>query len=233
MYRRIGTQVIVGVGLVTAVTIGLMAAVIIRAHRAELIAQLTHGADQLSETVKSSTHEYMLENRREALQRQVEAIGAQTGIEKVRLFNKEGRIAFSSDRAEIDRVLDKRAEACYVCHAEGKPLERPSIQERARIFRGADGQRVLGIVNPILNQPGCWSASCHAHGPRETVLGVLDVTMPLAEVDRQISQSQARMAGLALVAIIASGLLIFRLNRRLVVLPVRALAAGTRRVAEG
>ena len=80
------------------------------------------------------------------------------------MFNKQGRIVFSSDPSEIGHALDKQAESCFACHAQDRPLEKPPVHERARIFTAESGHRVLGIVNPIQNQPSCTSAACHAHG---------------------------------------------------------------------
>jgi two-component system NtrC family sensor kinase len=233
MLTRIGARMIVGVALVTALSIGLMAVLIVRTHQADLIAGLIRSADQLSETVKKSTYYDMLENRRESLHRVIETIGSQAGIEKVRIFNKDGQIVFSSDKMEIWRSLDKRAEACYACHAVDRPLEKLPIPARVRIFRGPEGTRVLGIINPIQNEQSCWSAACHAHSRQQTVLGVLDVTVSLAAADRQIAAGRWQILGLAAVAIAATSLLVWWLNRRLVLGPVEALAAGTRRVAEG
>ena len=233
MRTRIGTRVILGVGLTTAVSIGLMAAVIISTHRSQLIADRMREADQMSETIKSSTHYDMLENRRANLHRQIETIGRQEGIRRVRVFNKDGMIMFSSDALEIGHILDKRAEACYACHVEGQPLEALPIGARARIFRDSDGERVLGIINPIQNEPGCYAASCHAHTEQQAVLGVLDVTVSLAQVDRQIAASRRSMVALAALTILSSGLILWWLNRRLVIRPVQALTAGTQRVAEG
>ena len=233
MRRTIGTQVIVAVSLATVVTTGVTAAVIVRTHRAELTAELARSADLLSETIKSSTHYDMLENRRESLHRQIETIGRQQGIEAVRVFNREGRIVFSSVPSEIGRSVDKRAEACYACHAEGRALEKLPSAARSRIFTAADGHRVLGTINPIHNEPGCATAACHAHAAGDTVLGVLDVSVSLAEVDRNIARSQRRMAGLTAAVIAGSGLILWWLNGRLVLRPVRALVAATRRIAEG
>jgi two-component system NtrC family sensor kinase len=224
---------ILGTGVVTAAIIGGMAAVVVRAQRMDLIRELIRSANQLSEIVKGSTYHDMLENRRENVRRQITAIGNQEGIEKVRLFNKDGRIMFSSASAEIGQWVDKRAEACYACHAVDQPMERLPIPARSRIFRANGGHRVLGIINPIHNQPSCYSAACHEHDQRQKVLGVLDVTLSLAEVDREIVATQGRMVGLAVLAIAASSLILWWLNRRLVLRPVRQLAAGTRRVAEG
>jgi two-component system, NtrC family, sensor kinase len=233
VHTRIGLQIVVAVGLVTAFGIALLATLTLRTQRREMIQQLTQSTDLLSETVKRSTQDYMLENRREHIRRQIEAIGREERIERVRVFNKQGTIVFSSDPTDVGRTLDKQAESCFACHAQGQPIEKPPVHKRARIFRAASGHRVLGIVNPIQNQPSCSSAACHAHAPEQTVLGVLDVTVSLDEVDRQIAASRNRIASLALGAVAVAGLLFWWLSRRLVSRPVEALTAGTRRVAAG
>src|SRR5262245_17189270 len=233
MRARIGTQVIVGAGLVTTTVTAVVAVLILKAHRQDLVGQVTRSADRLSETIKGSTHYDMLENRRESLHRQIEAIGSQGGSETVRISNREGRIVFSSRPDEIGRSVDKRAEACYACHAVNRPLERLEVAARSRIFESGAGHRVLGIINPIHNQPSCSTAQCHAHRPSDRVLGVLDVTLSLADVDQSVAAGGTRIVVLAAAAIAASSLLLWWLTRRLVVRPVEALARATRRVADG
>ncbi|MBI4913253.1 MAG: HAMP domain-containing protein [Acidobacteria bacterium] len=235
MRTRIGTRLILGAGLTTALVIGVMAAAIVRIHTAQLVSERTRHANQLSETIKGATHDDMLENRRENLHRQIRAVGAlqQEGIRKVRLFNKEGRIMFSSVEAEIGTALDTKAEACFACHAEGRPLEKLDMPARSRFYRAPDGTRVLGIITPIPNEASCSTAACHAHGPKQSVLGVLDVNISMAEADAEIARSRTWMLGLALVAVLATGLILWWLTRSLVVKPVAALVAGTRAVAGG
>ena len=86
MRTRIGTRLILGAGLTTAIVIGGMAFIVIRSHKAQLLAERTRSADQLSETIKSSTHFDMLENRRDNLHRQIRSVGGLQGqgIRKVR-----------------------------------------------------------------------------------------------------------------------------------------------------
>jgi two-component system NtrC family sensor kinase len=232
MNSRIGTRLILGAGLATALVIGVMTVFIARTHAAQLVAERTRSAAQLSEAIKGSTHYDMLENRRESLHAQIRSLGHE-GIRKVRLFNKEGRIMFSSDAREIGTTLDVRAEACYACHAEGKPLEKLDIEARSRIFQGPDGNRVLGIIAPIPNEHSCYTAACHAHSQKQSVLGVLDVNVSMADADAEIARSRYAMGGMALAAILVGGGILSWLNRRLVLRPVKALVAGTRRVAEG
>jgi two-component system NtrC family sensor kinase len=229
----IGTQAILGVAAVTAVVIGVMSGIIIRAHQGALVAQLTRSADQLSETIAGSTYYDMLENRRDAVHREMVTIGRQQGIEKVRLINGTGTVMFSSDEAEIGRALDKKAEACYVCHAAGRPLVRLPMHARSRIYRAQDGHRVLGMIRPIHNERSCWAADCHAHGPQESVLGVLDVNLSMADADLRIARDQRQLILLAVLAIAASSLLLWWLSRQLILRPVATLIASTRRVAQG
>ncbi|MBP1773973.1 MAG: integral rane sensor signal transduction histidine kinase [Holophagaceae bacterium] len=195
MRTRIGTRLILGAGLATALVIGGMSVAVLRSHTAQLMTERTRSADQLSETIKSATHFDMLGNRRENLHEQIRAVGGlqEQGIRKVRVFNKEGRIMFSSTAGEIGTSLDIRGEACYACHAEGRPLERLDIQARARTFRGADGHRVLGVIKPIPNEPSCSTAACHAHSAKQSLLGVLDVNVSLAEVDQEIARSRVAL----------------------------------------
>jgi len=235
MRTRIGTRLILGAGLATALVIGGMSVAVLRSHTAQLMTERTRSADQLSETIKSATHFDMLGNRRENLHEQIRAVGGlqEQGIRKVRVFNKEGRIMFSSTAGEIGTSLDIRGEACYACHAEGRPLERLDIQARARTFRGADGHRVLGVIKPIPNEPSCSTAACHAHSAKQSLLGVLDVNVSLAEVDQEIARSRVVIVASAILAILAGSTMLWWLNRRLVVRPVAALVEGTRRVTEG
>jgi len=235
MRPRIGTLAILGVAAVIATVIGAMSVLILRAHESALVSQITRSADQLSETIASSTYWDMLENRRDAVHREMTTIGRQQGIEKVRLFNAAGEIMFSSDEKEIGRAVDKTAEACDACHAAGQPLARLPIHARARIYRAAapDGHRVLGIIRPILNEKSCWEADCHAHTANESVLGVLDVDVSLAAADSRMARDQRGIGLLAALAIAAGSLLLWALTGRLILRPISALIAGTRRVARG
>jgi hypothetical protein len=221
MVTRIGTRLILGAGLVTALVIGLMSVLVMRLHTEQLVFERTRSANQLSETIKSSTHADMLENRRDNLHRQIRQIGSlqSEGIRKVRLFNKEGRIMFSSAKEEMGQIVDKQTEACFACHTEGQPIEKLDIKARARFFQADDGTRVLGIINPIPNEPSCSSASCHAHTPQQSVLGVLDVNVSMADADREIADMRRAMVGLALLAILSSSLILWWLNRKLVLKP--------------
>lgn len=233
MRIKISYKLIVAVGSVAVVIIGIFAYLILNSHQQQLIAELERNAHQLSETVKSSTKYDMLLNQRESVHRIINTIGMQEGIEKVRIFNKDGVIIFSTDSLDAGKMVDKKGEACYACHATDQPLERVSITERARIFQAASKTRTLGIINPIYNEPSCWQSNCHAHAPDQKVLGVLDVTMSLAEVDRGLKASQIRLLVFAIIAIASISLMIYLLIKRIVLRPVTQIVEATQHVATG
>jgi len=233
MRNKISYKLIVAVGSVALVIIGIFAWVMLTAHREQLISEVRRSAHQLSETVKNSTHYDMLLNQRESVHRIINTIGKQEGIKKVRIFNKDGAIIYSTDYVDVGQMVDKRAEACYACHAVDRPLERLPISERTRIFRLPDSGRVLGIINPIYNEPSCWQGECHAHGQGQKVLGVLDISMSLDDVDREIESSQTRLILFGVVAIGAVSLMIYLLVNRIVLKPVTEIVAATRKVAGG
>jgi two-component system NtrC family sensor kinase len=227
----IGARVVGGVAGVVAATVAVTTWLHLRAEESARVQQMHQTARQLSETIKRSTQRDMMDNHRERLQEQIEAIGRQEGIEAVRILNKQGRVAFSSDAGEIGRVVGQDAESCRACHEPTRPA--PTTSTFAARFLRAGGRRVLGVANPIANAPTCATAACHAHPAGQTVLGVLDIGVSLAGFDDAARAARQRSTVFALTAMAASGIVVWWLARRFVVLPVEALAAATHRVAEG
>jgi two-component system, NtrC family, sensor kinase len=230
---RLSVKLIGAVGGVALVAVGVLAWMNIRAQRAQLMGEVVQGASRFSDTVRQSTRHAMLQNQWSMAYRIMDAIAAQDGVDRVRVFNKEGQILFSTDRAETGKNVDKRAESCYACHAAERPLERLQLPQRTRVFRGPGGDRVLGMITPIYNEPTCSQAACHAHAADKRVLGVLDVALSLKKADAQVraaSQTTAlQTAGFAVLLVIVMAFLM----RRQVVLPVADVLEGTRKVAGG
>ncbi len=231
-YQNLSFKLIFWVGVITITVIGVFAYINMNTQKRHLLNEAILGAKQLSDTMRRSLWYDMLHNYRDALYNEIEVIGRQEGIEKVRIFNKEGVIMFSSDKEEMGQMVDKKAEACYVCHAVDKPLERLDIPQRSRIFR-ADGHRVLGMISPIYNEPACYSANCHVHPQGKKVLGVLDISLSLATTDKGIKEIRDKTILFAAITILTVSVIIGLFIQRAVYRPVKELAQGTTRVAAG
>ena len=217
---------------VMVVVFALLGYLNVRLHRQDLEAATLVSAERVSDIIKHSTTYYMLRNDREGLYHAIHTMADEPGMVKVRIFDQEGRISYSTDPAEVSHVLDKTAEACYGCHTQSQPLARLNRPDRFRIYRNG-GQRVLGIITPIENQPGCSNAACHAHPAGQQVLGVLDTNLSLAKADAQLAVSSARMlsytAGAILIVAVLSWLFVWRVVGE----PIKALKKGTKHLSQG
>ncbi|MDP3981723.1 MAG: ATP-binding protein [Chlamydiota bacterium] len=234
MIKKIGFKLIVVVGITAVLIIGVYSTINIHSQSMLLLEEAERHANQLSETVISSTQYGMLLNQREHVHKIIDTIGKQSGLRKVRIFNKEGEIIYSSQKDDIGTMVDKDAESCYACHSVGKPLDHLSIKERTRIFKQqSDASRVMGIINPIYNERTCWTADCHAHSKDQTVLGVLDVTIGLQELDTQILFSKVKVVIFAVIAIMAISFIIGFFVKRWVDRPVKELVKATDHVGIG
>lgn len=204
----------------------------IRLHRKHLEAATLAAADRVSDTIKRSTSYDMMRNDRAALYEYIGTVGGEPGVVRIRIINSEGRISFSTDPKEVDTYIDKRAEACYACHAQAQPLTKLNRPDRFRIYRVNDS-RVLGIINPIENQPDCTNAACHAHPASQQILGVLDTNLSLAPTDADLHESSRQMLAYTIVAVLLISGITFLFVWRVVARPVRALTTGTERLSWG
>ena len=100
-------------------------AILISAHsRQEVLSQTISQNQQTAEVIRRSIRYAMLQNHREQVAQIIEAVSRTRGIEKIRIFDKEGEIITSTLPSEIGTRVDKAAEACFHCHAAGRPLQQ-------------------------------------------------------------------------------------------------------------
>jgi PAS domain S-box-containing protein len=196
-WRSLSFQLSFPVGVVVFIAVGLAAYFNIHQHRQQLTQAMVANGAAFADTLRRVTFRSMLGGRRGHLYQAIEDVARQPGVERVRIMNAEGRVIFSTQGAEVGSLVDKKAEACFACHAQGQPLTRLPSSQRHRIFRQG-GRRVLGTILPIYNQPSCSGAPCHAHPPEQKVLGVLDVDLSLAGLDQRLAGEMKRTLAFAL-----------------------------------
>lgn len=188
-------------------------------------------AFRASSFIKQSLEVEMMEKERDHIHRAVRQLGAEPGMEAIRIYNDRGEIRFSNRPEEIGTSAALDSDACSSCHAHGAdPTVLPNGQE-ARIYNGADQVRVLGILNPIMNDSGCASAGCH--DPEQRVLGLLDVQLSLGTVDAAISAATWRSGLVGLGIILVSALVIALIVYNAIHVPARRLRRGTEALAAG
>ena len=215
------------------VFIGLFAYLSIYVHKKQMTAIEFQNVRRDSDIIKRSIHYDMLLNRRKDVYKIMQTIGNEPEMVGIRIYNDVGVVTFSTDSSEMGSRVNMQTEACYLCHLKNKPLAEVPVKKRYRIYNSPDGYRVIGLINPIRNEPSCSSAACHAHPAKKKILGVLDVLMSLKTVDQSIERNKHNIlmyAGLVIILVLFPiSVFIYIMVYR----PVQRLIDGTKEVAHG
>jgi len=220
--------------LAVALTLAMLVftLLVVRHQRVGLLAEAESHVAQISEVIKRSTRFAMLANRPAYVDSIIQDVGSQGSIEKVRVLSKDGTIIHSTYFPEIGQKVDRKAEACVICH-RSESLEQVPQSQRSRIFSTAEGRRMLGSMDVIRNEPSCYTANCHVHSKSQSVLGVLDIVYSLDDIDRTMQTSAITMAAYSIGFILIASLVVGFFVHRLVYVPLIDLEAGAKRLSSG
>jgi histidine kinase len=226
------SKLIFSVGLIVILSISAWAYFNINNIKTQIMRNVIASTDRLANSIKLGTHYAMMLNSRDDITQIINNIANQPGIESIRIYNKESQIKFTNRKEEIDKTVDIKEESCDICHKQDPPLAELGLKQRMRFFTSPEGYRVLGIVQPIYNEPGC-ATKCHFHPEDQKILGSLDVVVSLEQTDQQISKIKQGIIKLAFSIIFITAVIIFFAIMQFVKKPIKKLIEGTRKIAEG
>jgi len=204
----------------------------IRLQRHDLEQVSLEQAIEIGDFVRDNTYRSMMANDREGLYETIQGIGNHSEIERIRIINRGGQVAFSSVSHEAGTIIPMSSSQCIACHQGGKP----TLRNRFRIYEARDKDekhRVLGAITPILNKPECSNAPCHAHPPTQHILGILDTGLSLKREDTSLAQSSLWVVLLLLCGGGCTGILLWIAIRTVLHSPLKRLREGTEHLAEG
>ena len=221
--------------MTVALTLAMLVfiALVVRHQRDQLLQEAISHVTQISEVIKKSTRFAMLTNQPTYVDSIIRDVSNQGNIEKVRILSKDGTIIHSTFLPELGLKVDRKAEACVLCHRSDAPLAQVPQSQRSRVFTSAGNRRMLGNMEVIRNEPSCYTANCHVHSKSQQVLGVLDIVYSLDDIDRKMRTSAITMAALSIGFILIAALSVGFFVHRLVYVPLRDLEAGAKRVSSG
>ncbi len=226
------SKLIFSVGFTVVLSISAWAYFNINNIRTQIMKNVIASTDRLTNSIKLGTHYAMMLNSRDDINQIINNIATQPEIETIRIYNKDGQIKFTNKAQEIDRVVDIKEVACDICHKQDPPPAVIGRDQRTRFFSSEDGTRLLGVVQPISNEPGC-AESCHFHPKGQKILGSLDVVVSLSEIDAQILDIEKGILELAVFTILITSVIIFLSIMQFVKKPIITLIDGTRKIAQG
>ena len=190
--------------------------------------------DHLSETIYRAMFHQMLENNRNQIQVTIGEMGKQKGIKRIRILNRDGLVAFSSENSKIGTKLDKKmSPACMDCHNDEPFLVPPFPLPQSRLFLDCNGNKVLGAVKHIYNEETCWTGACHAHSQDKHLLGLLEITISADSMLATIRNYCNNTIIQIFFLILSISLCLTQLTKKLIIHPVNTLLEHTRSVGKG
>jgi len=233
---KLTTKYAIITGSVLLATTAMFAIVNIETLKTGAFDEAVRDADNMSETILRTTHYQMLEADRTRLYQMIEEAGSLTGIERIRLFNKEGAINFSTHKREIGAFVDSSSEGCRVCHVNDEdipPLTEAPTAGRSRVFTDAAGKQYLGMTKGIYNDPSCYMAACHFHSEESKILGILDVIISLESMQVQVATYRNNIFVFTFVMLLILSICLIFFTQKYVSEPIYVLLEHTRRLARG
>jgi two-component system, NtrC family, sensor kinase len=233
MPRKLGPKLILSLTILIVAISGVSGYLNFRTQKKQLVETMVLGADQLSRSITSATWHAMLDDDRKAAYQIMQLIADKQGVDRIRMFNREGRLVFSTDaREQPSASLSSLSnEVCASCHGKDPLRDRPTQDSRVRYTTSPDGMKTISMVTPIYNEPSCSNASCHAHRASTKVLGVVDVALRLDPVQTQTRTITLQTIVWTIFEVGIGAAFVILFTRRFVATPIQQLIEGTKAVS--
>src|SRR5579859_1924471 len=231
MPRKLGPKLILSLTVLIVAISGISGYLNLRTQKKQLVDTMILGADQLSRSITGATWHAMLDDDRKAAYSIMQVIADKQGVDRIRMYNREGLVVFSTDAAERQSVASSSSEVCASCHSKDSIKDRPTDDARVRYATSPNGVKTINMVAPIYNEPSCSNASCHAHQASTKVLGIVDVALRLDPVQKRANAITLQTIVWTLLEVGIGAAFVILFTRRFVATPIQELIAGTKAVS--
>ena len=210
------SKIIIAVSAILALTIGLGTWINIGYQRSQMEDALEDNVLIISNTIKRSLENAMLEGKSREVQHILEAVGTYQNIHEVKIFSPNGVVLKSSKRGMIGRLIDPFTQKWFLSDKFQKPIKRRD----AGIF---------SVLFPIENDPRC----VRCHGSQVKLNGVLAVDISIAQTQDKVRELSKTMFlwAFGVTAILAVSLSLFLTH--LVSNPIQTLITTMERAERG
>ncbi len=187
---------------------------------------------------KGALFHSMLDNDKSQFFSTLDVINTLSGIDEVNLYNEFDSLVYSSFSADAQHYnqpdcIQRHNSLSELFQSEGKSFRIVGLESACSMYRMDNRMRYLLIRSPILNETSCYTASCHAHGKDDYLLGSLEIKLPLGEFDQSVSSITRRYFSMALIATVLISSLLLLFTWKNVKKPLAALIEASRAVSSG
>ena len=216
--RSLFIRLSIAVSLVLVVVFGASSYITFRIQSEQSLENTKKQAVLLTRALKNTIRIGMEAGHIKSLSSTFQTIGALPGVEKLRVFNEEGKIRYSAKPAEVGHLTDELDYTVYRSPERSAPFQSD-----------VTGHRSFCMVEPIENDARCWQ--CH---PKEVeVLGVLDVCLSMEDTEKSIDYNRTLLLSFTGIGVVLTWILTSALLKRFVSRPVASLVRTMESVEAG
>ena len=220
---RLTLKLAVGVALLVIVPLAAGLYVLSRRQYDRAIETRQRAAELQNRILETALRHEMMDNDPVLLSRILDEIGSQPEVRRAMIFDHEGEIRISSERARVGERIPRESATCRVCH-DRRPEER-----KRWVLLDEEPDGVLRSVLPIENRTEC--QVCHPADQRLIGMLVLDVSLSESKsaLRRDLGWIGVWAGTLALLLLAGVGLLV----RHLILRRLARLGHAARTIAAG
>lgn len=201
-----GARLLIPLFVIVAAGLAAHAFVSYRSTKQHFLAFVSGEAERSSGLIRRSIQDAMLLHKLDDVQATIERLALEPEIEAIRIYDKRGRIALSSDRKEIGQLRAVANGPCLRCHDGTTPA--PLV---ARVVE----RDMVRYLSAIENQPACKQFGCHDLREDQKVLGVLSVKMSLVPFENALTSARSYLMWTTFVLVIVVGFITALVGQRL------------------
>ena len=188
--------------------------------------------------VEGALYHSMLTNDKGALMNTIDVINELPGIEDVNMYDSLNNLVYSSYPDDPGGHSNPN---CKDCHLDinsmfsrtEKSFRIINIDSECEMTNRDYSYSLLMINSPILNQPSCYTAACHAHKETDEVLGSFVIRIPLEALDTAVTQSSKDFFLLAAFSTLLLVTFLIFFTRRKINRPLNQIISASEAVSKG
>jgi PAS domain S-box-containing protein len=183
-----------------------------------------------SESIIQGIGQLMMSRNNERIEELIGEMSRDSTVYRdIRLVSHHSGRVFASRFGRTGGCLELEDRACAVCH-DRDDLDGTDTGIVDELIDSAEGERVLSVVAPILNKPGCSNAACHVHTDGPPILGFLNADYSLRRMDAMAADRRTLSVFTVFASLLLGIVALWFMFERLLAKPIRGLIAGTKRI---
>ena len=125
--RSLSVRLLVPLLLTVVAVLTIYTVVSFRSTRERYTDLIRDGAERCSSLILGATHDGMLTNRKDQVQRTIERLSRGPGVTSIRIYDNDGDLRLAADQAEVGRHVALTDAPCRTCHERPGALPAKAI----------------------------------------------------------------------------------------------------------